>query len=113
MSYLTEDNSSICETCGGKCCKYILLNCRKDDKYKIDFWEVQGNELIEETDTDVIYMQRAPCQHNKKGRCDIYEDRPLLCKEFPRKNLPLLWQKICPLFHERNKNDKGIMQVFK
>lgn len=113
MSYQTNDNSDICKECGGKCCKFILLECNKTDSYKIEFWRAQGNILFYETDYTFVYGQNAQCQHSQEdGTCAIYEDRPLLCREFPKKDLPRLWRSVCPLFHERNKNRNKVLRVF-
>lgn len=114
MSYQKENNSSTCTECGGKCCKFILLECYKDDQYKIEFWEVQGNTKLYETESTVVYQQKSPCQHiDESGKCKIYEDRPLLCQDFPKQTLPRLWRAVCPLFHEREKHKDSIFKVFK
>ena len=114
MSYQKENNSDMCEECGGKCCQFIMLECRKDDKYKLDFWKAQGNVKFGESETHVQYGQRCPCQHiGEDGKCDDYENRPQLCRDFPKQNLPRLWRLICPLWHERNKGKSKIMKVFK
>jgi Fe-S-cluster containining protein len=113
MSSLKEkSNSDVCAECGGKCCKFIMLETLKTDKYKIDFWEVQGNTKFSETDTHVQYGQKCPCQHiDENGRCDDYENRPQLCRDFPRRNLPRLWRNVCALWHERHKSNE-VLKVF-
>ena len=113
MSFQTEkNNSDICAECGGKCCRYILLETTKDDHYKLEFWEAQGNIKFSETDTHVQYGQLSKCQHNTDdGKCAIYDKRPKLCREFPLPNLPRLWRNICPLWHERN-GGKKTLRVF-
>jgi len=113
MSFPTVQNSDTCEECGGKCCKYMVLETHKGNDYKIDFWKAVGNEKISETDTHVIYLQKTPCQHSQEdGKCGIYEDRPRLCREFPLRNLPRLWKMVCPLFHELYSEDNKILKVF-
>lgn len=113
MSSPTVQNSDLCKECGGKCCRFIMLETKKDDEYKIEFWETQGNIKQSETENTVIYMQHCKCQHaTDDGICDMYEDRPKLCRDFPRKDLPRLWRSVCPLFHEIHKDKKTILKVF-
>ena len=114
MLYQKKNNSDTCAECGGKCCRFILLETNKKDKYKIDFWETQGNEKLKETETTVIYALKSPCQHvSAEGRCGQYEKRPQLCKEFPLPTLSRLWRSVCPLFHERENAKSSIYKVFK
>ena len=114
MPYQKKNNSDTCAECGSKCCKFILLETNKTDKYKIEFWEAQGNEKLKETNTTVIYAQKSPCQHiNEEGKCGIYDTRPQLCKDFPLPTLPRLWRAVCPLFHERESMKSNIYKVLK
>lgn len=112
MSSRTVKNSDICKECGGKCCKYIMLETFKEDEYKLEFWKAQGNIKVHESDTHVVYMQNAACQHSQEdGRCAIYENRPQLCREFPTRGLPRLWRLVCPLHKELYEED-SILKVF-
>ena len=114
MPYQKKNNSNTCEECGGKCCKLILLETNKTDKYKIEFWEARGNERLKETNTTVIYAQKSPCQHiSEEGRYGQYNNRPQLCKDFPLPTLPRVWRAVCPLFHERESMRSSIYKVFK
>lgn len=109
---LKKNSEDICAECGGKCCRYIMLETTKTNDYKLEFWEAQGHVKFSEDDTHVQYGQVAKCQHNMDdGKCAIYDKRPKLCRDFPVGNLPRLWRNVCPLWHEVHK-DRSTLRVF-
>ena len=117
MSYLKKQNSDLCEECEAKCCRYLVCSTNKDDNHKLDFWDTVGAVRYLETEDEYIYLHANPCQHvgtkEQKYKCQIYEDRPQLCKDFPKEDLPRLWRSICPLYHERIEEKDKIFRVFK
>ena len=79
--------SSLCKTCGN-CCKVMVLPLVKPlQKAVMEEWiTTRGCEVLREDDDTMYVKVDLPCQHLNKGddgwTCDVYEDRPLGCKEF-------------------------------
>ena len=109
MSQVNND----CEKCGGKCCYMHLISLREDNKDEVEYWTTVGVDKLKDIGSNkTLYYQTLTCQHFKDGLCDIYEDRPKLCKDFPNDKTPSTWRHICPLVNKRKKEDKKILRIF-
>ena len=77
----------LCEQCTAACCRYVALPI-EDPETRRDFddmrWYVlhQGVSVFVEDGEWYIQIQR-DCRHIlPDGRCDIYETRPQICREY-------------------------------
>jgi Fe-S-cluster containining protein len=106
----------VCTNCG-KCCLSVSLALysdptRQDDKERVDDyckWLDYHNVTYKRNPTTVELIMGGQCKYlefiDGKSKCIIYNDRPLVCKEFPNfKN------ETCPgfTFREEIIDDKPI-----
>jgi Fe-S-cluster containining protein len=100
MSSPKKPNSQLCEECGAGCCRYTLLKIDKGEADTIDWWKTIGAEFLCETDVgEVAYKRHTPCQHiGDDNKCKIYADRPKVCRDFPKEDLPPLWRYVCKIW---------------
>jgi Fe-S-cluster containining protein len=103
-----------CLTCGN-CCKTTSPIFRDADIRRIaKHLKIKGSELIEkylymDDDRDYV-LKKAPCVFLlPDNRCEIYENRPLACREYPHTNRKNMYQliniterntRICPAVAE-------------
>lgn len=77
-----QELGELCSKCGGKCCRchtQILLS-DMDDIDKLD--ELGANIEDDRTFGLTILCPSGICGFLKKGKCSIYKDRPMACREF-------------------------------
>lgn len=84
------DTKELCKDCA-KCCKYvaIVINPPKTekDKDRIIWYLLHNTELlIEQNGTWKIRLPQICTALDEKGLCKIYNDRPLLCREYSTDN---------------------------
>ena len=80
-------DTEVCKKCGGFCCKYslrvvsLLEELRQKD---LDFLEVKSidKKII---GNSIYFVLNQMCPHLTEEGCDLGEDRPDICKEFPPK----------------------------
>ena len=66
-----------CHKCGN-CCRQLIFMVPTLSKNQIEYYEKKGCEVTKNQIT-IPYV----CPHlNSDNMCDIYEDRPLLCKVY-------------------------------
>jgi len=77
-----------CESCDAKCCKYVVLDIDTPET-KEDFenvrWYVAHKDVEVYVDFEGVWNVRfiTMCEHlNNSDRCDIYDNRPEVCREF-------------------------------
>lgn len=96
----TEEASEICRKCGGWCCKHFFINAELTDTKLIEYWEKRGIESFEYGGKRHFVITQ-PCPHIKlDGGCEIYSQRPRVCREFPNGMEASIWSKFCPLAKE-------------
>jgi Fe-S-cluster containining protein len=91
---LAKIKSDLCLECL-ECCKWLVypLPVRKDQPQDVvdrtkHFYETRGCETM-------LYKNRflikifSPCQHLTPRGCAIYDDRPLLCKNYDGRDSPI------------------------
>jgi len=81
----------LCDYCTGKCCRYIALEAPRPPKNWKDFDEMRWFVAHEGVgvfvdDGDWYVMFQAKCRHlADDNRCNIYETRPQICREYTTK----------------------------
>ena len=83
-----------CKQCG-VCCRSIVvpLNMRTD-KDQFELLKMKANYVKSTHHAGKMWvMLSGQCIHLKDGKCAIYDKRPSVCKEWPKKNLGL-WAKL-------------------
>lgn len=91
--------SELCRDCG-ECCKFFIIQTRKPEPASfVDEWrewlKARGVEIVRENDKQWRLKIPMPCPHldrnleswgegfkNYKYFCNIYENRPLVCRRF-------------------------------
>ena len=78
-----------CDKCNGLCCRHIALELGKPST-KQDFdnirWYLMHTDIQVGVDHDGDWLLDVPtvCKHlGKDHRCQIYEERPRICKDYP------------------------------
>jgi len=73
------------KNCGARCCQFFEIKI-KEDPDTIRYFRLHGLDV---SDTGIIHFE-FPCTKLKEdGSCGIYEERPELCKLFPRPGDPV------------------------
>ena len=88
---------SKCKKCG-MCCRIIVMPLNmKTDKDAFELLTMKANYVKHVTHAGKIWVvMSSRCIHmTGLGQCKKYDDRPNVCKEWPKKNLKL-WKKINP-----------------
>jgi hypothetical protein len=97
----------MCADCGGFCCLYKLLGYPKTEEGTKEwkFLETRSRGSFEYGDKKKRwFVLDAPCPHCKDGRCDIYKDRPEICREQPiPEDYPKVWDVKCEVLRNRRK----------
>ena len=71
----------VCEKCGA-CCKIVRIY-QKFEKDELIWWEYHGIEAKKSINLDAHYIDfPIPCKHLKNNLCDIWENRPQVCRDF-------------------------------
>lgn len=70
----------ICNKCG-KCCEVIALRVPKDAHVLHEYFSARG--LRTDPDDPEAVLVPSRCQHLEGGKCEIYEDRPTICRLYP------------------------------
>ncbi len=80
-----------CKQCG-QCCMRLGWLLIHADENTVEWIRARASEIVIEPDADVQGYYHIslpyPCQHLKdigdgKYSCDMHEDKPLLCKQYP------------------------------
>ena len=87
-----DEESAICFSCGGKCCKNMRFGTyRKDHHLRYDWLASPfiSSRQIDGTDIYVITFS-IPCIKLVDGKCQVHDtERPGYCKDYPRNFIPL------------------------
>jgi len=89
-----------CENCDAKCCKYVAIEIdtpeTKEDFENMRWYVAHKNIIVYVNDEDIWHIEfQTPCEKlGKDNKCQIYEKRPDICKQYS--------QDECP-FHNRYK----------
>ncbi len=84
-----RDGHGDCETCGGRCCRYVVVQIdkptRKIDREEVRWFLAHENVLVyidhDEKTWNVQF--NTPCTHlTKSNRCRIYADRYKVCRDY-------------------------------
>lgn len=112
---LTEDQKQrLCLVCK-RCCKQIGIPTAlsPNDPDSISFYQERGYTAFI-MDGIVMLMKEEDCPHLTDKGCDIYEIRPLRCREFdgremdsPLKPLTCLWSVTESLLKYQNQEGEG------
>lgn len=79
-----------CEECGGKCCTAPAFTRREFKNVRKKYGVPRGTVLVDfENQVGILkgkgvspILDNGVCAYLKKGRCSIYEDRPLVCRKY-------------------------------
>ena len=76
-----------CVQCGHKCCIEVSVDTsyHDHDEESIEFYSKRGFEVDEDEDKVgfLFFTLNMPCPNLKIGEgCQIYDDRPKVCREF-------------------------------
>lgn len=99
----SEEEREICKKCGGFCCNYFFVGLGAGDAPE-EFHKFRGRKIVRYAKTRSIEMPD-PCPFSKQGEhgwCEVYKDRPAVCKLFPETYAPF-WSLRCKLMRERYK----------
>ena len=95
----------MCDDCGGFCCHSTFMgypnSMSKDKEYK--FLEVRSTGWVEIGDGMRYFILPQPCPKLKDGKCTIYKNRPEICREYPTKVKPNIWETKCEVLRHRRK----------
>jgi Fe-S-cluster containining protein len=83
-----------CDGCDGKCCRYVVLEIdipeNLDDFENIKWYVAHKNVAVfidEEHSWNIEFI--TPCEHlGKDSRCQNYETRPKICREYSQEDCP-------------------------
>jgi len=85
---VSKKKSSDCTQCGGRCCRYIVVEIEKPrakiDREEIRWFLAHKNVLVYIDDDDKTWNVQftTPCEHlDEKGRCRIYPRRYDICRD--------------------------------
>jgi Fe-S-cluster containining protein len=104
----------VCMECGGICCKYQpSKEVREDDEYQIEYWDARAQKKIK-TKKGWVYLSEMRCPHfTDDNLCGIYENRPELCRNFPKKGTHKVWRYYCKLLDYRLGARENCLRVLK
>jgi Fe-S-cluster containining protein len=106
-----------CEKCDAKCCKHIALEIDKPES-KEDFEDIRWyvahknvNIFVEDGDWYIEFL--TPCEHlNKDNKCEVYETRPKICKDYSEEECVFGDYKEELIFHSLEELDSYIKEKF-
>lgn len=76
-----------CLGCGA-CCKYLTFTPASSHVWVKDWLEAHGVELLANGEHEMLKFN-IPCKNLlESGKCNIYEDRPSVCRIFPIGAIP-------------------------
>ena len=88
---MSDDVSSTCKECGGKCCRYFCFQIDEPDSFA-EFddlrWYLLHEDIsihVEDGDWYISIANRCKAL-DADERCGVYEDRPLICRRYSRDN---------------------------
>lgn len=76
-----------CESCESICCRYVAVEIddpEKDGDFDVIRWYLLHRGVWVFVEDGVWYVEfRAKCRHlDREGRCQIYPDRPEICRDY-------------------------------
>ena len=82
---------SLCEKCPAACCRYIALPCDEptdENSFQEFRWFLMHEGVsVFVSDGSWYVSVSTPCKHlDEQGKCDIYDQRPNICREYSSKN---------------------------
>lgn len=101
-----------CEDCDAVCCKYQpSALVPPDNLTQLEYWKARACKSIE-TKGGTIFLSEMRCPHlMENNECDIYDERPEICKKFPYKNDKHAWLVLCKLKQEQVKERDSILKI--
>ena len=82
-------NGDDCRFCNGMCCRYVTIDIEKEPRSEerfdeIIWWLFNPNIKILKNGREWSILVMGKCENlNGSNKCDIYEARPDLCREYP------------------------------
>ena len=95
MADIVEANQEKCSKCG-LCCKTILIGLKGLDPEDVKYWGTLGHIV---GDMCIVGLR---CKQLKLDRCEVYEERPLKCRNFEVDG------KACKLLRHVSGYDEGV-----
>jgi hypothetical protein len=93
-------SADTCDTsrCGGACCTFITDFSNRKDPDFIKYMQLHGVK-VQEAAEGVFLKMPVPCKafDPETKRCGDYENRPDLCRQYPRRPSPWISKEQCPL----------------
>lgn len=95
----------ICAECGGFCCNRMFRVIEKHEKTpEVEEYfaavAIESKQIGDRT----CYVIRSGCKHNTETGCELEDNKPQMCKEFPSGEHEI-WIEFCPLM-KKLKEDK-------
>ena len=75
-----------CNKCDGKCCKYVTVIIPEpkdqEDWDELKWYLMHDNiQVYKDTEDEWIVEFSTHCKHLKENKCEIYENRPIVCRD--------------------------------
>ncbi|MCD6304294.1 MAG: YkgJ family cysteine cluster protein [Planctomycetes bacterium] len=88
---MDDEVPAVCRQCGGKCCQYFCFQIDAPDSFE-EFDDLRWFLLhegitihVDEGDWYISIANRCKAL-GEHGRCEIYENRPLICRKYSTEN---------------------------
>lgn len=96
----------MCADCGGFCCHSRFFGMSQDKKDS-DVWEFMSVRSIGWVEFGIKdkrwFILSEPCSKLKDGKCLIYKDRPVVCRDWPQPDDEAVWETKCEVLRNRRK----------
>jgi len=84
--FALRNSDSLCDQCG-ECCRRsdpIILSLDDVSRLEEKFGPIEVQQYIKREDGKFMLKETQPCRFlGEDDRCDIYESRPTVCRQFP------------------------------
>ncbi len=104
MTDAGKDRERDCIACRGICCRHVALPIDKPAcKREIDNirWYLmhENVQVFIDHENDWLIQFLTPCSHLNAGfRCDMYAERPKLCRDYPSDDKPCEYESDEPVY---------------
>ena len=74
-----------CGECKGKCCFFVAMTNNEFKKLRKKYGVPKGAKVLEMPGNrpgKSVILKDGQCAYLDDGRCSVYEDRPVVCREY-------------------------------
>lgn len=80
----------------GNCCKLLVIDGKDYNEEGKHLLTLKRSFIRHIPEYD-LFVMLSPCKHlSRLNKCEIYQDRPKICKKSPESLNWDTWHKICP-----------------